>query len=66
MPDRAEIRIGEYQSVPLDDDQLTTQDVDRLRALQSGGHLMLTAHRSGWRLKADATVGCWSSTVSAW
>ncbi|MET9907304.1 PE-PGRS family protein [Streptomyces sp. NPDC006476] len=57
MPDRAEIRIGEYQSAPLDSDRLTPRDVERLRALEAGRHLTLAPDRSGWRLRAGATVG---------
>ncbi|MFI5673986.1 McrC family protein [Streptomyces cellulosae] len=61
MPERTEIhheiRLGEYESTRLDWEQLTPRDVDRLRALQAGGGLTLDADRSGWRLKADATVG---------
>lgn len=57
MPDRVEVRLGEYQSIRLGDTQLTARDVGRLRALQVRGCLTLDQDRSGWRLKADATVG---------
>lgn len=57
MPERTEVRLGEYQSVPLDFEQLTSRDVDRLHALQAGGHLTLRPDRSGWRLRADSSVG---------
>ncbi|WP_328433554.1 McrC family protein [Streptomyces sp. NBC_00425] len=57
MPDRAPVRLGEYESAPLDSDQLTPRDVARLHALQARGCLTLTRERTGWRLKADATVG---------
>ncbi|WP_075738472.1 McrC family protein [Streptomyces acidiscabies] len=57
MPDRTEIRIGEYESVRLDDGRLTSRDVDRLRGLQSGKHLTLTGEREGWRITAGGTVG---------
>lgn len=57
MPDRTPIRLGEYESAPLEPDQLTHRDVDRLHALQARGCLTLTRERTGWRLKADATVG---------
>ncbi|MGW6911238.1 McrC family protein [Streptomyces sp. NPDC054940] len=57
MRDHTEIRLGEYASGRLDWEQLTPRDVDRLRALQARGRLTLDADRSGWRLKADATVG---------
>ncbi|MBM7440085.1 McrC family protein [Streptomyces sp. HB132] len=57
MPDRTPVQLGEYESAPLEPDQLTPRDVDRLHALQSRGSLTLTRERAGWRLKADATVG---------
>ncbi|MGW4563032.1 McrC family protein [Streptomyces sp. NPDC004561] len=38
-------------------DQLTAADIARLHALQARGCLSLTAGRTGWRLKAEATVG---------
>ncbi|MGW2174941.1 McrC family protein [Streptomyces sp. NPDC001705] len=57
MPDRTPVRLGEYESVPLEAGQLTPRDVDRLHALQARGCLTLTRERTGWRLKADATVG---------
>ncbi|MEU5278744.1 PE-PGRS family protein [Streptomyces asoensis] len=57
MPERTEVRLGEYESVPLDIAQLTSRDVDRLHALQAGGHLTLRPDRSGWRLRADSSVG---------
>ncbi|MET9130592.1 McrC family protein [Streptomyces antibioticus] len=41
----------------LGTDQLTHRDFERLRALQTRGCLSLDQTRSGWRLKADATVG---------
>ncbi|MER7815654.1 PE-PGRS family protein [Streptomyces sp. NPDC096153] len=58
MPDhRPEIRLGEYESTELGTDQLTTADVTRLHALQARRCLSLTTSRTGWRLKAEATVG---------
>ncbi|MGW3118742.1 McrC family protein [Streptomyces sp. NPDC001107] len=57
MPDRTEVRLSEYESTRLGWDQLTDRNVDRLRALQARGCLALDADRSGWRLKADSTVG---------
>ncbi|MFE0511218.1 McrC family protein [Streptomyces sp. NPDC058964] len=58
MPDRRpEVRLGEYESAELGPDQLTARDLDRLYALQARGCLTLTTGRTGWRLKADATVG---------
>ncbi|MGC0403816.1 5-methylcytosine-specific restriction enzyme subunit McrC [Streptomyces sp. SAI-126] len=57
MPDRAPVQLGEYESAPLEPGQLTPRDVDRLFALQARGCLTLTRERTGWRLKADATVG---------
>lgn len=57
MPDRIPIRLGEYESAPLEIDQLTARDVDRLHTLQARGCLTLLPDRTGWRLKADATVG---------
>ncbi|MCM2417742.1 McrC family protein [Streptomyces sp. RKAG293] len=57
MPERTEIRLGEYQSARIGIEQLTSRDVDRLHALQDRGGLTLTPDRTGWRLKADATVG---------
>lgn len=58
MPDhRPEIRLGEYESSELGTDQLTAGDVARLHALQARGCLSLTTSRTGWRLKAEATVG---------
>ncbi|MER5467038.1 PE-PGRS family protein [Streptomyces sp. NPDC002935] len=57
MPDRTEVRIGEYESVRLSSGLLTPRDVDRLHTLQARGCLSLTPDRTGWRLKADATVG---------
>ncbi|WP_331449195.1 5-methylcytosine restriction system specificity protein McrC [Streptomyces prasinus] len=57
MPDRTVVRLAEYQSVPLDRDQLTPRDVDRLHALQSHGCVTLSADHSGWRLRAESTVG---------
>ncbi|MCI4042328.1 McrC family protein [Streptomyces sp. TRM75563] len=57
MPDRTPVRLGEYESAPLEPDQLTPRDVNRLHALQARGSLTLTRERTGWRLKADATVG---------
>lgn len=57
MPDRLEVRLGEYGSVELRSDQLTAQDVDRLHALGTRGCPTLTATRTGWWLKAEAGVG---------
>ncbi|WP_327699093.1 McrC family protein [Streptomyces sp. NBC_00459] len=57
MPDRTPVQLGEYESASLEPDQLTPRDVDRLHALQARGCLTLTSERTGWRLKADATVG---------
>ncbi|GAA2947568.1 MULTISPECIES: McrC family protein [Streptomyces] len=57
MPDRTPVQLGEYESAPLEPDQLTPRDVDRLHALQARGCLTLTRERTRWRLKADATVG---------
>ncbi|MFJ2598623.1 McrC family protein [Streptomyces erythrochromogenes] len=57
MPDRTEVRLAEYGSVLLGAAQLTPRDVERLRSLQTRGCLGLDQARSGWRLKADATVG---------
>ncbi|WP_405908981.1 PE-PGRS family protein [Streptomyces sp. NBC_00828] len=57
MPDRAPVQLGEYESAPLEPGQLTSRDVDRLHALQARGCLTLTTERTGWRLKANATVG---------
>ncbi|WP_432174097.1 McrC family protein [Streptomyces sp. Tue6028] len=57
MPDRTPVQLGEYESAPLEPGQLTPRDVDRLHALQARGCLTLTRERTGWRLKADATVG---------
>ncbi|WBO63139.1 McrC family protein [Streptomyces camelliae] len=57
MPDRTEVRLAEYGSAPLGAEQLTPRDVERLRALQSRGCLSLDQVPTGWRLKADATVG---------
>lgn len=57
MPDRIPVPLGEYESAPLEPDQLTARDVERLHALQARGCLTLTRERTGWRLKADATVG---------
>ncbi|MFJ3806499.1 McrC family protein [Streptomyces sp. NPDC090073] len=57
MPDRTPVQLGEYESVPLEADQLTPRDVDRLHALQARGCLTLIPDGTGWRLKADATVG---------
>ncbi|MFI2035034.1 McrC family protein [Streptomyces bottropensis] len=57
MPDRTPVQLGEYESAPLEPGQLTPRDVDRLYALQARGCLTLTRERTGWRLKADATVG---------
>ncbi|MGW6480760.1 McrC family protein [Streptomyces sp. NPDC055059] len=57
MPDRTLVQLGEYESARLELDQLTPRDIDRLHALQARGCLTLTGERTGWRLKADATVG---------
>jgi 5-methylcytosine-specific restriction enzyme subunit McrC len=57
MPDRPEVRLGEYESARLGIDQLTLRDVERLNTLQARGCLTLAPDRTGWRLKADATVG---------
>ncbi|OEJ23972.1 PE-PGRS family protein [Streptomyces agglomeratus] len=57
MPDRTPVQLGEYESAPLEPGQLTPRDVDRLHALQASGCITLTGERTGWRLKADATVG---------
>ena len=57
MPDHTEVRLAEYGSALLGADQLTPRDVERLRALQTRGSLGLDQAPSGWRLKADATVG---------
>ncbi|MFF3335561.1 McrC family protein [Streptomyces sp. NPDC002888] len=57
MPDRTPVQLGEYESAPLEPDQLTPRDLDRLHALQARGCLTLTRERPEWRLKADATVG---------
>ncbi|MFE1438658.1 McrC family protein [Streptomyces sp. NPDC058739] len=57
MPDRTPVQLGEYESAALEPDQLTPRDVDRLHALQARGSLTLTREHTGWRLKADATVG---------
>ncbi|MDQ1029711.1 5-methylcytosine-specific restriction enzyme subunit McrC [Streptomyces umbrinus] len=57
MPDRTEVRLGEYESAQLGFEQLTPSDIDRLGALQARGCLTLSPDRTGWRLKADGTVG---------
>lgn len=57
MPDRLDVRIGEYGSALLAESQLTPRDVDRLHALQTHGRLGLEQTPAGWRLKAGATVG---------
>lgn len=57
MPDRVPVPLGEYESAPLEPGQLTPRDIDRLQALQARGCLTLSRERTGWRLKADATVG---------
>lgn len=57
MPDRTPVQLGEYESAVLAPDQLTPRDADRLHALQARGSLTLTREHTGWRLKADATVG---------
>ncbi|ATW51104.1 McrC family protein [Streptomyces peucetius] len=57
MSDRTEIRLAEYGSVQLGCDRLTARDIDRLHALQARGCVTLAPDRSGWRLKADATIG---------
>ncbi|PWI09049.1 PE-PGRS family protein [Streptomyces sp. NWU339] len=57
MPDRPVVRLAEYQSVPLTRDRLTPRDVDRLHALQAHDCVTLSADHSGWRLKAESTVG---------
>ena len=57
MPDRTEVRLGEYETAQLAVEQLTHRDVDRLHALQKRGCFSLTPDRTGWRLKAQATVG---------
>ncbi|MFF4867256.1 McrC family protein [Streptomyces sp. NPDC001231] len=57
MPDRTEVRLGEYESVELGSEQLTSRDVDRLHALRARGCFSLHPDRAGWRLKADATIG---------
>ncbi|MEU6883704.1 hypothetical protein ABZ918_00360 [Streptomyces viridosporus] len=57
MPDRTDVRIGEYGSALLEGSQLTPRDVERLHALQARGRLSLEQISTGWRLKAGATVG---------
>ncbi|WP_432137734.1 McrC family protein [Streptomyces sp. bgisy154] len=57
MPDRTEVRLAEYGSTQLAAGLLTPRDVERLRALQARGCLGLDQGPTGWRLKADATVG---------
>ncbi|MFF7542643.1 McrC family protein [Streptomyces canus] len=57
MPDRTAVQLGEYESARLEPGQLTPRDVDRLHVLQARGCLTLTSERTGWRLRADATVG---------
>ncbi|MFJ2395839.1 McrC family protein [Streptomyces sp. NPDC087843] len=57
MPDRTSVQLGEYETAVLEPDQLTPRDIDRLHALQARGCLDLIPDRTGWRLKADATVG---------
>ncbi|MFJ9558562.1 McrC family protein [Streptomyces fuscichromogenes] len=58
MPDRrTEVRLGEYETVRLEWDQLSDRDTVRLRALQARRCLTLDADRTGWRLRADSTVG---------
>ncbi|MEU2598926.1 McrC family protein [Streptomyces hirsutus] len=57
MPDRTEVRLGEYGSALLGDAQLTLRDIERLRALEARRRLTLDRIPTGWRLKADATVG---------
>ncbi|WP_156727766.1 McrC family protein [Streptomyces apocyni] len=57
MPDRTEVRLAEYGSALLGAEQLTPRDVERLRGLHTRGRLSLDQARSGWRLRADATVG---------
>ncbi|WP_432099319.1 McrC family protein [Streptomyces sp. WAC 04229] len=57
MSDRTPVQLGEYESATLEPGQLTSRDVDRLHALQARGRLTLIRERTGWRLKADATVG---------
>lgn len=57
VPDRVPVRLGEYESAPLEPDRLTPRDVDRLRALQARGCLTLAREHTGWRLRAGAAVG---------
>lgn len=57
MPDRSEIRLGEYESAELNSDQLTARDVDRLHTLRTRGCLTLASTRTGWLLTAGAGVG---------
>ncbi|TDP30809.1 5-methylcytosine-specific restriction enzyme subunit McrC [Nocardia ignorata] len=57
MIERAEVRISEYASVSVADDQLTAADLVRLRALQDRRRFSVEQSRTGWRLTARATVG---------
>lgn len=57
MRERREVSIGEYESVQLDTDELTTRDVGRLGSLEERRVLTLSEMRTGWRLTAGATVG---------
>jgi 5-methylcytosine-specific restriction enzyme subunit McrC len=57
MPERCEVRLGEYESVSFATDQLTARDVERLRHLEAKGRLALSTERGGWRLRAAGIVG---------
>ncbi|MFD4461602.1 McrC family protein [Nocardia sp. NPDC058480] len=55
MSERLDVRLGEYESVALPEDQLTSSDRARLASLPK--RFTLTPARVGWLLKAEATVG---------
>lgn len=57
MSERREIRLREYGSAQIPESLLTPNDLARLRVLQTRGRIIVDESRTGWRLKADATVG---------
>lgn len=57
MTERLEVRLREYESTQVDEGLLTPADLARLRALDKQDRFTVEESRTGWRLKARATVG---------
>ncbi|WP_046471779.1 McrC family protein [Allosalinactinospora lopnorensis] len=57
MSERPEYRLGEYESVVLEEHRLTDADLAHLRGLTRSGRLSAAAVPRGWRIRAAAAVG---------